>query len=155
MFPIASPAGKAAIMKIRHREARMRIIRGDGSWVRIKTGSGGMQGDAAMPVEFGQTYEHMEKKVIKKNLKRGAGIISRDPLTSRKLEVGTTVFADDVAETKLANGLDELKEEILDSNTTMETALKKQGMAQNSDKAVHIVACMGQGSPEVLRKLEQ
>ena len=42
----------------------MKIIRGDGSWVRIKTGSGGMQGDTTMPVEFGQTYEHMEKKVI-------------------------------------------------------------------------------------------
>ena len=81
--------------------------------------------------------------------------MARDPLTRKTLEVGTTVFADDVAETKLANELDELQKEIVDSNEIMEAALHKQGMAQNGDKAVHIVACMGKGSPETLRKLGQ
>ena len=50
------------IMKVRHREARMKIVKRNGDWVVIKTGCGGMQGDTTMPKEFGQTYEHMEKR---------------------------------------------------------------------------------------------
>ena len=69
------------------------------------------------------------------------------------MEVGTTAFADDVAETKCVNTLQQLKDEIVASNDEMERALHKRGMAQNCDKAVHIVCNVGRGSAETLRQL--
>ena len=79
-----------------------------------------------MPKEFGQLYEHMEQKVIKKRLRRKAGLVAKDPLTQKSVDVGTTGFADDVAETKLANDVESLKNEIATSHWKWRMLLKKR-----------------------------
>ena len=61
-----------------------------------------MWGDTIMPSQFDQLYGAKLKKVIKKRKRGGAVILAKDPISKRKFDVGTTGYADDIAETKLA-----------------------------------------------------
>ena len=105
-----------------------------------------------MPTQFDQMYGRSIKKVLKKRTRRGGVLLAKDPLTKKKLDVGTTSYADDIAETKLTTSAEHLRTEILESNGEMDTMLGKLGMAQNTGKAVHILNAVGPGSPDFIRE---
>ena len=58
-----------------------------------------MQGDACMPAEFREVYDEIISKTLKERNKKAHDLIfGKDVVTGKKVELGTTVFADDVAE---------------------------------------------------------
>ena len=67
-----------------------------------------MQGDGIMQSLFGQLYEESLEEVLDIKSRESKNIWSTDPLTGKRVEVGTACFADDVAETKVVTSLDEM-----------------------------------------------
>ncbi len=72
-----------------------------GAGIVIQPGCGGLQGDSTMPEMFSATYDpHVHNGIQSRSAQLADYIIrATDPNTGVTLEVGTTLYAEDIQET--------------------------------------------------------
>ena len=145
------------MLRHRYQHAMMIIRDPQGASIVIHPHCGGLQGDATMPEMFSATYDPHVDSWIKKRCTDLTDhvILATDPLTGVMLEIGTTLYADDIQETNLtsdAAALDKVEET---STDLLNAELNHLSMAQNTSKAEHLVCFQGPRSNIETAKAEQ
>ena len=84
---------------------------------------------------------------------RADGLRARDPVSGGDVQLGHTVFADDVQETNVTRDPDELYEVVADSGARFDGVLSRGGMARNHDKEEHVVHMAGRGAVARMRRV--
>ena len=91
--------------------------------------------------------------MVDKGNGKGDGLHARDPVSGRDVQLGHTVFADDVQETNVTRDLPELYEKIETSGDAFDDMLRSGGMGRNKDKEEHAVHMVGKGAVKCMREL--
>ena len=147
--------GEGNLLKFRYKHTQMRVDCRDGSTAFVIPRSGGLQGDSCMASMFQESYDAI---IAKWNSDRertwGAQMLmARIPGTHTLVQVSRTTFADDLAETNLANSIKEVERVSMVSNTSLDKHLGDAGMAQNTDKEEIIAHFVGTGSGREMQRL--
>ena len=100
-----------------------------------------------MPEMFSAMYDPMVDEWIRWKVDSTKNVVrARDPMTKEVVEVGTTLYADDISELNLTWDAEEMEEVIENCTRELDEGLKRKGMAQNMDKAEHVVTFKGEGA---------
>ena len=144
---LAPTAKMARLLKHRHQQNWMVITTNTGDWVLLKPGTGGLQGDVLMPDLFGETYEEkLQDWITWKELNTTGNIYAVDPITGERVEIGTTVYADDVNELAIARSAAETEDFERLSTQKLNAGLYVLKLGQNMMKAELSGHYMGPGS---------
>ena len=138
------------LISMRYREATVHIADGEDRVLGIRPGCGGLQGDGKMPQHFRMAYSEGVHDYV--DAKGWRNILGEDPLTGERVDAGTTVFADDLAELHTVSGADDAVGMIKHHTDLMTTKLAELDMAQNIDKAEHIVHMCGSGASDATKR---
>ena len=110
----------------------------------VRPGCGGLQGDVCMPEQFANFYDKQVDEWIQWRRDRGKGVILAK-WQDDWIEVGTTLYADDINEKNLTKDAVELDETVRASSDKLDAILGDVGMKQNKSKAEHVCSFGGQG----------
>jgi hypothetical protein len=109
-----------------------------------------------MPSEFREMYDQVVEELLdERGSKVRDCVVGTDKETGRRIEVGTTVFADDICETKQVFSRDDAFKKIKKSGKLVDKKLGDKSMARNTDKEVHIVRLNGQGAAEGIEWIKE
>ena len=103
----AATAKDARILKHRFTSSRMCVMSKRGRGVVVRPGTGGLQGDVCMPEQFANFYDKHVEEWIQWRIDNSTGTILAK-LGDDWLEVGTTLYADDINEKNLTKDAVEL-----------------------------------------------
>ena len=145
-----------AIIKHRYKQSRMVIKEATGRKVVIKPRTGGLRGDGCMAEMFSAMYDpHVDRWIKRRRNEERIKLEAMDPVTGEIIQVGTTLFADDINETNVTENSEELDRVWAYSTEMLNEEIGPMGMAQNMDKAENIVCFMGTGATKETRKAEK
>ena len=94
-----------------------------------------------MPQHFRMSYSEQVQNYVE--AKGWRNIQGEDPLTGGRVDAGTTVFADDLAELHLVSSAEDAVGMVQHHTDMMTATLRKLDMAQNVDKAEHVLHLCG------------
>jgi hypothetical protein len=134
----------------------MVIQQNSGEVTIIKPGCGGLQGDSAMAQKFSATYDPVLEAWINEKDEEGLCIKATDPVEGDKIDVGTTVLADDVCETNITTDAQHMLEVMLEVEPKSTEAFRKHinpvKLTENRDKAEHVPTFRNQGKQTGAKK---
>jgi hypothetical protein len=136
-------------IEARHKHSIVCIPTPQGERIYLEPAQGGLQGDAAMASEFGQAYEESLDGWAKNHKRQ---ILAEDPITKKKIHIGTTMYADDISDINIIadDGFAEIADE---RNKELDDILNNMHMAQNKDKEEHLLCMIGPGSVKESQRL--
>ena len=140
----AATAKDARILKHRFTSSRMCVMSKRGRGVVVRPGTGGLQGDVCMPEQFAIFYDKHVEEWIQWRIDNSTGTILAK-LGDDWLEVGTTLYADDINEKNLTKDAHEFDTVVRASSDQLDQSLARVGMKQNKGKAEHVCSFGGQG----------
>ena len=145
------------MLRHRYKQAVMIIRDPHGAGIVIHPQCGGLQGDATKPEMFSATYDpHVDAWINNRCTQLTDHVIlATDPLTGVTLEIGTTLYADDIQETNLTPDAAALEVVEKTSTDLLNAELRALDMAQNTSKAEHIVCFFGPNSNKETAKAEK
>ena len=135
----------------------MRVRTPAGETVVVHPKVGGLQGDAVMAPMFSAMYDPYVHEWVewKQQRVRGRELDARDPYTGRVVSLGTTLYADDVAEINLTRDAEEMVERLTNTNEQLDWILGGLGMAQNRGKMEHVPYFKGIGATRITMEAER
>ena len=144
----------APLAQQRHQYATMQIQAPDKELL-VQIGSGSLQGDGSAPEEFTELYnEVVDGWMLDRTLKdQGREFEVEDPLSGEVHNVGSTVYADDLATKIMAEDEDQLAHELRTVDAALDESLEELGMAQHPDKKEIVVRFYGKGASRSMRKV--
>lgn len=147
--------GEAGLLKFRYKHTMVSIHCKDGSCANVVPTTGGLQGDSVMANMFREGYD---EKMDQWNAEReqtfsGRMLQATIPGTDTYIQVERTTFADDLAETNLADTTGDIERTSRESNQTLDQYLGDAGMAQNADKEELIIRLEGKGSARTSQEI--
>jgi hypothetical protein len=154
MVDVVAPAEDRAILKARYGKAEMTIVTPRNETLIVATHEGGQQGDGIMTGMFSATYDPVvEEWIAECDIADNDGLTAIDPLTGEEVQVNTTVFADDLERSMLAETAAEAELKVRRSNLVLDAKLAPLEMAQNRDKEEMVPALYGRGSVKETKTL--
>lgn len=139
--------GRAArVIQHRYKQSRMHVRNKRGAGVVVRPGSGGLQDDVCMPDQFAVFYDEKVENWIDWRIRNRDGVVlAREPGTGRLVEVGTTLYADDINEKNMTKDAAEFERITKDSRDRLDGILSECGMCQDMGKADHVCCFGGMG----------
>ena len=142
----AEPGPNAELLKTRYRQAYMHIRTETGGEVLGALGTGGMQGDCAMPGQFVEGYSEGIERWAQDTRQEGQkSLMAHEPLTGEDIDTSLSVYADDLWRTGVAENLHEAQSLVEDWDSKLDSVLSTKSMAQNHAKKEHMVRFVGKG----------
>ena len=144
------------VLTKRYREACTYVKTETGGALVGALGTGGMQGDSVMPNKFTAGYNEGIHKWVEETACSGqAGLEATEPLSQERVDLGISVYADDLWRIQVVRDMEEVRETVKRWDEKLDEKLGGMEMGQNHSKKEHMAKFVGRGAVGYMKEAYQ